>query len=68
MAKVLRVVISDDEWRQLKSLLTHQGHLSHILRQAVRNYIIAHRKKGEERDGKGGHGGGSQEPKIDCGC
>lgn len=58
MAKVLRVAISEEEWRELKQLLTHQGHLSHILRQAVRSFIIANRQKGDGDEVKGGQRGG----------
>jgi len=46
MIKVLRVAISEEEWKELKPLLTHHGHLSHIVRQAVRSFILANQKKG----------------------
>lgn len=51
MSKVIRVGITDDEWRMLEPLLTHHGHLSFILRQAIKQFI---REKGE------GNGGGSK--------
>ena len=52
MVKVLRVGITEEEWHQLRPLLTHHGELSFILRNAIKDFIA--------RGGKDVRGGRSQ--------
>ena len=52
MVKVIRVGITEEEWEQLKPLLTHHGHLSFILRNALKDFIA--------RGGSDARGGRSQ--------
>ena len=54
--KVLRVGITDDEWNELKKCITHHGHISYVLRQAIKDFITIN----ERRTGENGQGGGSQ--------
>jgi hypothetical protein len=49
--KVLRVGITEEEWTQLRPLLTHHGELSFILRKAIREFIT-----GGGRDVRSGRG------------
>jgi len=53
MPKVLRVGITDEEWEELKPLLTRYGELSFIMRRAIRAYIKDKREKEDVRGDSG---------------
>lgn len=43
--KALRVRLTDEEYKQLRSCITHHGEISHILRKAVKEFIAEKRKE-----------------------
>lgn len=45
MSKILRVEITDSEWNELKSLLSHYGECSFILRKLIKTYIREEKRK-----------------------
>ena len=54
MPKILRVEITDSEWRDLQPLLTHYGEMSFILRKAIKAFIKEKKEIGNVRgEGKG---------------
>jgi hypothetical protein len=56
----IKVMITESEWNQLKPLLTHHGHLSHILRSAIKQFIKENEKMGE-KNGTSDKGSGWKE-------
>ena len=53
MSKILRVEITDDEWNNLKPLLTHYGDLSYILRKGIKAFIKEKKETEHVSSGKG---------------
>jgi len=53
MPKILRVEITDDEWNNLKPLLTHYGDLSYILRKGIKAFIKEKREAENVRSDSG---------------
>ena len=53
MSKILRVEITDDEWNNLKPLLTHYGDCSYILRKGIKAFIKEKKETENVSSGKG---------------
>lgn len=54
MIHMVRAIITEEEEKKLKTFLTHHGQLSHILREAVRNFIQEEEEKRNVKRGKRG--------------